>query len=133
MTKALRLGAQVLLVATAALMFTTWASANESSAVVARVLLRDVSGMERTEGQLVALVCVLTVIAVQIGWRPAWIGAAFSAMVLGRELLAARNAVDADPGIALIAGTITSLLAAALLLRWLFTTIERPIFKPDRD
>jgi len=110
--------AQVFLVGTIASTFLTWATPSEG------VNLPAVAGIERAEGQLVAIVALGGIVLVQIGWRPAWIAAALATAIAGRRLL---NAVDSsveDPGIGMGIAVVTSLAAVAVLVWKMFADVN---------
>ena len=82
----------------------------------------SVSGTSTSAGQLVLVVCLITVGLVQVGWRPAWIGVGFSAAAAIRELFDS----EADPAWGL--GTvIAACLVASVLLVWdMFANVSAP-------
>lgn len=83
-----------------------------------------VRGLDTDEGRIVLIVALITVVLVQIGWRPAWIGAGFVVAVAGRRLLTMLGD-DPGPGIGLWAAAAAALVAAALLFADMFMTIDR--------
>ena len=70
-------------------------------------------GIELTEGVLVLVASVLTVALIQVGLRPAWMGAGFVVAVLGRQLFS--DDVK-ELGIGLLSGLAFSVVAASLLI-----------------
>ena len=83
-----------------------------------------VQGFDTDEGRIVVIVALLTIVLVQIGWRPAWIGAGFVVAVAGRRLLTVLGD-DPGPGIGLWVAVAAALAAVALLFADMFMTIDR--------
>lgn len=83
-----------------------------------------VQGFDTDEGRIVLIVALITIVLVQIGWRPAWIGAGFVVAVAGRRLLTALGD-DPGPGIGLWVAVAAALAAVALLFADMFMTIDR--------
>lgn len=82
----------------------------------------SVAGTSTSAGQLVLVVCLVTVGLVQVGWRPAWIGAGFGAATAIRELFDG----EADPAWGLGA-VIAACVVAAVLLVWdMFANVAAP-------
>lgn len=81
-------------------------------------------GFDTDEGRIVVIAALLTIVLVQIGWRPAWIGAGFVVAVAGRRLLTALGD-DPGPGIGLWVAVAAALAAVALLFADMFMTIDR--------
>lgn len=81
-------------------------------------------GLDVDEGPIVVIVALITIVLVQIGWRPAWIGAGFVVAVAGRRLLTALGD-DPGPGIGLWVAAVAALAATALLFADMFMTIDR--------
>jgi len=92
-------------------MFLTW-----STEGVGRV------GTDTGEGQFVALVALVTMLLVQIGWRPAWMGTGVIVATLGRQLLL----LGSDAGVGLYLGVVSAVVAGAVLIAEMFAGIERP-------
>lgn len=78
---------------------------------------QTISGISTGIGRILLVICILTVVLVQIRWRPAWIGAGFAGAISVRELFSPSGigAPDAGvgPQIAFIACA-----AAVVLLGW---------------
>lgn len=91
-------------------MFLTWSSEG-----------RSISGTDTGEGQLTALVALGTIALVHVGFRPAWIGAAFIVATLARQL----REFGADAGAALWLGVVAALVATALLVWDMFAKVRR--------
>ena len=90
-----------------------------------------VQGLDTDEGRIVLIVALVTVVLVQIGWRPAWIGAGFVLAIAGRRLLAALGDDPGGPGLGLWVAVAAAVAAAALLVVDMFTTIDRS--PPESD
>lgn len=110
--------AQLLLVGTIASTFLTWATP------AAGVNLPAVAGIERAEGQLVAIVALVAIVLIQIGWRPAWIPAALAVAIAGRRLLSAADSTVEDPGIGMGIAVATAFAAAAILVWKMFADVN---------
>ena len=96
--------------------FLPWqASAGESGT-------ESVQGISVDGGQLVLVVCLVTIGLVQVGWRPAWIGAGFGAAIAIRELLREGS----DPAWGLPVVTAACLVAVALLAWEMFSNVSAP-------
>ena len=108
--------AQACCVVAALVTFLPWqTTAGESGA-------EPVLGTSTSTGQLVLIVCLITAGLVQVGWRPAWIGAGFSAATAIRELFDSEAAPAWGLGMA-----IAACLAATVLLVWdMFANVSAP-------
>lgn len=97
-------------------MFLPWhASASDGAA-------ESVPGVSVTEGQLVLVVSLITAGLVQVGWRPAWIGAGFVASLAIRKILDG----DTDPASGLWIALAASIVAAVLLIWDMFANVAAP-------
>ena len=78
---------------------------------------QTVRGISTGIGKILFVVCLLTIVLVQIRWRPAWIGAGFAGAIAVRELFDPSGVGSPDPGlgpqIAFIACAV-----AVILLGW---------------
>ncbi len=78
---------------------------------------QTVSGISTGIGRILLVICILTVVLIQIRWRPAWIGAGFAGAIAVRELFSPSGIGTPDAGlgpqIAFIACAV-----AVLLLGW---------------
>ncbi|MYJ81172.1 MAG: hypothetical protein F4046_05040 [Acidimicrobiaceae bacterium] len=81
----------------------------------------SVIGTSTSPGQLVLVVCLITVGLVQVGWRPAWIGVAFAAATAIRELFDSK----ADPAWGLVMAIATCLVASVLLVWDMFANVGK--------
>ena len=90
-----------------------------------------VQGLDTDEGRIVLIVALVTIVLVQIGWRPAWIGAGFVLAIAGRRLLAVLGDDPGGPGLGLWIAAAAAVAAAALLVVDMFTTIDRS--PPESD
>ena len=79
----------------------------------------SVLGTSTSAGQLVLVVCLITVGLVQVGWRPAWIGVGFSAATAIRELFDS----EADPAWGLGIAVAACLVATVLLVWDMFANV----------
>ena len=82
----------------------------------------SVPGTSTGAGQIVLVVCLITVGLVQVGWRPAWIGAGFGAATAVRELFDP----EADPAWGLGAAIAACVVAAVLLVWDMFANVSAP-------
>ncbi len=82
----------------------------------------SVPGSSTSAGQLVLVVCLITVGLVQVGWRPAWIGVGFSAATAIRELFDSQ----ADPAWGLGIAIAACLVATVLLVWDMFANVAAP-------
>lgn len=82
----------------------------------------SVLGTSTNAGQLVLVVCLITVGLVQVGWRPAWIGVGFSAATAIRELFDS----EADPAWGLGIAIAACVVATVLLVWDMFANISAP-------
>ncbi|MCY3619057.1 MAG: hypothetical protein F4Z00_10285 [Acidimicrobiaceae bacterium] len=81
----------------------------------------SVLGTSTSAGQLVLVVCLITVGLVQVGWRPAWIGVGFSAAIAIRELFDS----EADPAWGLAIAVVACLVASVLLVWDMFVNVGK--------
>ncbi|MYB03638.1 MAG: hypothetical protein F4011_06770 [Acidimicrobiaceae bacterium] len=86
----------------------------------------SVLGTSTSAGQLVLVVCLITVGLVQVGWRPAWIGVGFSAATAIRELFDS----EADPAWGLAIAIVACLVATVLLVWDMFANVGQAGDKP---
>ena len=91
---------------------------------------KSVQGTAVNEGQIVLIVCLVTVGLVQVGWRPAWIAAGFAGATTIREILRLSGDGKADPAAGLWIAAIASVIAVILLVWDMFTNVARA---PDDD
>jgi len=110
--------AQLFLVGTIGSTLLTWATPGEG------VNLAAVTGIERAEGQLVAIVALVAIVLVQLGWRPAWIPAALGGAIAGRRLLNALDSSIEDPAIGMGVAVVTSFAAAGVLVWKMFADVN---------
>ncbi len=103
--------AQACMVVAGAAMFLPWnVNAGLSST-------QTVTGISTGIGRILLVICILTVVLIQIRWRPAWIGAGFAGAIAVRELFSPSGIGTPDAGlgpqIAFIACAV-----AVILLGW---------------
>ena len=82
----------------------------------------SVRGISTNDGQLVLVVSLVTVGLVQVGWRPAWIGAGFAAATAIRAILDGKT----DPAAGLWLAAAASVVAAVLLIWEMFANVAAP-------
>ncbi|MGI9622001.1 MAG: hypothetical protein ACR2PK_04120 [Acidimicrobiales bacterium] len=121
----MRLAAQVLMVIVAVAMFLPWAKTDLGSLVGSSVSERSVSGFDVDEGVLAFVASLVTVVLIQAGIRPAWMGSGFAVAVLGRQLFDVLGEDLISPGIGLWVGTIAALAATVVLLIDMFGNVHR--------
>lgn len=102
--------------ATAAAMFLPWQTAATDSTGAVR-------GISVDEGQIVLVVSLATIALIQVGWRPAWIGAGFTLAITVREILDLSGGGTPDPALGLWGAAVTALVVVALLVWDLFAHI----------
>ena len=103
--------AQACMVVAGAAMFLPWnVNAGLSST-------QTVTGISTGIGRILLVICILTVVLIQIRWRPAWIGAGFAGAIAVRELLSPSGIGSPDPGLGPQIAFITC-AAAVVLLGW---------------
>ena len=81
-------------------------------------------GLDADEGRIALIVALITIVLIQIGWRPAWMGSGFALAIAGRRLLTGLGD-DPGPGIGLWVAAAAALVATALLFADMFMTIDR--------
>ena len=104
------------MVAAAAAMFLPWHTTASASGT------ESVQGIAVNDGQLVLVVSLVTAGLVQVGWRPAWIGAGFAGAITVRRILDGGT----DPAVGLWVAAAVSLVAAVLLIWEMFTSVSAP-------
>ena len=100
----------------AAAMFMPWHTVASQGAT------ETVRGVELNEGQLVLVVGLVTVGLVQVGWRPAWIGAGFVAATALRAVFDDKT----DPAAGLWIAAAASVVATALLVWDMVANVAGP-------
>ena len=80
----------------------------------------SVQGIGANGGQLVLVVCLVTIGLIQVGWRPAWIGVGFAGAIAIRELLND----EADPAVGLPIAAAACLVAVVLLIWEMFASVS---------
>ena len=106
-------------VATAA-MFLPWHTTTTESGT------EPVQGTSVNQGQLVLVVGLITVGLIQVGWRPAWIGAGFAGAVAVKELIDLAGIDGSDPASGLWIAAAASIVAVILLVWDMFTGVSAP-------
>lgn len=108
--------AQALLVGVGGSMLLPWQQSN----IGAEPAPEQLQGIDVSEGTLVLVAAVLTIGFIQVGLRPAWMGAGFIVAVLGRQVFAGTG----DPGIGAILGLLFAAIAGAILLNDLVRGVQ---------
>ena len=106
--------AQVGAIVAAAAMFLPWHTTAADGAT------ESVQGIAVNDGQLVLVVSLVTAGLVQVGWRPAWIGAGFTGAIAIRRILDDGT----DPAAGLWIAAAVSLVTAALLIWEMFANVS---------
>lgn len=78
---------------------------------------QTVRGVSTGIGRILLVICIVTVVLVQLRWRPAWIGAGFAGAIAIRELVSPSGVGSPDPGLGPQIAFITC-AAAVVLLGW---------------
>lgn len=95
-------------------MFLPWHAASGESGT------ESVRGIAVNDGQLVLVMSLVTVGLIQVGWRPAWIGAGFAGAITIRKVLDGGT----DPASGLWIAAAASVLAAVLLIWDMFINVS---------
>jgi predicted acyltransferase len=82
----------------------------------------SVQGIGANGGQLVLVVCLVTIGLIQVGWRPAWIGVGFGGAIAVREMFDS----EADPATGLWLAAAACLVAVVLLIWEMFANVSAP-------
>ena len=77
-------------------------------------------GIAGNDGQLVLVVSLVTAGLIQVGWRPAWIGAGFAGATAVRALLDS----ETDPASGLWLAAAASIMAVILLIWDMFASVS---------
>ena len=77
-------------------------------------------GIAVNDGQLVLVVSLVTAGLVQVGWRPAWIGAGFAGAIAIRRILDG----ETDPAYGLWIAAAASIVAVVLLIWDMFVNVS---------
>ena len=102
-------GAQVCAAAAVVAVLLPWHSATDG--------ISSTPGTGVDEGRIVFIICLITIVLIHVGWRPAWIGAGFAGAITVREILDLSGSGEPDPAYGLwITGA--ACLAAVILLIW---------------
>ncbi len=111
--------AQGCLAAAAAAMFLPWQTVAEQGA-------DSQLGTGSSEGQIIFIVSLVMIGLIQVGWRPAWIGAGFVGAITVREILELAGDDAASPAIGLWIATIAAVAAVVLLVWDMFANVSAP-------
>ena len=106
--------AQLCAIAAAAAMFLPWHTIPADGGTEA------VQGIAVNDGQLVLVVGLVTAGLVQVGWRPAWIGAGFAGAITIRRILDGGT----DPAAGLWIAAVACIVAVGLLVWEMFATVS---------
>ena len=86
----------------------------------------SVQGIGTDEGQIVLVVCLVTIGLIQVGWRPAWIGVGFAGAVAVREILDISGGGDPDPASGLWVAVAATAATVVVLVWDLFAGVSAP-------
>ena len=112
--------AQVCMAVATAAMFLPWHTTTTESGT------EPVQGTSVNQGQLVLVVGLITVGLIQVGWRPAWIGAGFAGAIAVKELIDLAGIDGSDPASGLWIAAAASIVAVILLVWDMFTGVSAP-------
>ena len=102
------------MVVAAAAMFLPWHTTASASGT------ESVQGIAVNDGQLVLVVSLVTAGLVQVGWRPAWIGAGFAGALTIRRVIDGGT----DPAAGLWIAAAACVVAVVLLVWEMFATVS---------
>ena len=102
------------MVVAAAAMFLPWHTTASASGT------ESVQGIAVNDGQLVLVVSLVTAGLVQVGWRPAWIGAGFAGAITIRRIIDGGT----DPAVGLWVAAAACVVAAVLLIWEMFSGVS---------
>ena len=91
------------------------------------------TGFAVDDGKVVFLALLITLVLIQVKFRPAWTGAGFAAAVAGRAILNLSDSGPPDLGIGLVIVALAALGAAVLLLWDLFAAVSASAPSPKTD
>ena len=80
----------------------------------------SVQGIASGEGPILLAVSLITAGLIQVGWRPAWIGAGFAGAIAIRRILDS----EIDPAFGLWIGAVASIVAVVLLIWDMFANVS---------
>ncbi len=107
----------MLLAAALIAMFLPWATSADP-------FLTDVRGVQVSEGVLIMVVSLVTIGLIQVGWRPAWIGAGLVAAIAMPQLSNVAQRANTDVGFGLWIAAAAGTLAAVVLIADLLIAIR---------
>ena len=102
-----------MIVVAAAMLLPWYTTATESGT-------EPVQGLATSEGPIVLVVGLITAGLIQVGWRPAWIGAGFTGATAIRRMLDS----EIDPASGLWIAAAASLVAVVLLIWEMFANVS---------
>ncbi|MCY3851400.1 MAG: hypothetical protein OXF75_11485 [Acidimicrobiaceae bacterium] len=82
------------------------------------------NGLAVNDGQVTFLALLITLVLIQVKFRPAWTGAGFVVAVSGRAILNLSDTGPPDVGVGPVIVALAALAAAALMLRDLFAAVS---------
>lgn len=82
------------------------------------------NGLAVDDGQVTFLALLITLVLIQVKFRPAWTGAGFVVAVSGRAILDLAESGPPDVGLGPVVVALFSLAAAALMLWDLFAAVS---------
>ena len=80
----------------------------------------SVQGIASSEGPILLAVSLITAGLIQVGWRPAWIGAGFAGAIAIRRILDS----EIDPAFGLWIAAVASVVAVVLLIWDMFANVS---------
>ncbi len=89
------------------------------------------NGFAVNDGQVTFLALIVTLVLIQVKFRPAWTGAGFVVAVSGRALLNLTDSGPPDPGLGPVVVALAALAAAALMLWDLFAAVSASVPPSD--
>ena len=82
-----------------------------------------VRGVGTGVGRIVLVICMLTVVLIQLGWRPAWIGAGLAGAFAAREIFDPSGTGAPDPGAGVWIAAVAAAVAVVLLAWEMFAGV----------
>ena len=86
--------------------------------------LRHRRALASTTGKVVFLALLITLVLIQVKFRPAWTGAGFAVAVSGRAILNLSDTGPPDVGIGPVIVALAALAAAVLMLWDMFSAVS---------
>ncbi len=93
----------------------------------------ETTGLGVNDGKVAFLALLITLVLIQVKFRPAWTGAGFVVAVAGRAMLNLSDSGPPDLGIGVVIVVVAALAAAILLLWDLFAAVSAPSAATDDE